>query len=121
MYTKRQNKVSRLIQKELAVLFQASQMGTNNAFITVTTVRISPDLAQAKVYLSIFPLGETIEKGKDTELKDKILEEIKSKTGAVRKRLGDLVRNQLRIIPALEFFIDDSLDYEDNITELLKK
>ena len=121
MYSKRQNKVSRLIQKELANLFQASQMGSRNAFITVTLVRISPDLAQAKVYLSIFPLGEGGGRSDDSELKKTILEEIKSKGGAVRKRLGNLLRNQLRIIPALEFYIDDSLDYEDNISKLLKE
>ena len=71
MYYKRQNKVSRLIQKELAVLFQASQMGSTNAFITVTLVRISPDLAQAKVYLSIFPIGKAAESN-DPNLKEKI-------------------------------------------------
>ena len=96
-------------------------MGSRNAFITVTVVRISPDLAQAKVYLSIFPLGERGESINDSELKHKILEEIKSKSSAVRKRLGDIVRNQLRIVPALEYFIDDSLDYEDNISKLLKE
>ena len=53
--------------------------------------------------------------------KKTILEEIKSKGGAVRKRLGNRLRNQLRIIPALEFYIDDSLDYEDNISKLLKE
>ncbi|MBL4578449.1 MAG: 30S ribosome-binding factor RbfA [Flavobacteriales bacterium] len=121
MYTKRQNKVSRLIQKELANLFQASQMGTKNAFITVTTVRISPDLAQAKVYLSIFPLSKGGAQNNDPELKEIILEEIKSKSSAVRKRLGNLVKNQLRIVPALEFYIDDSLDYEDHISQLLKE
>ena len=121
MYSKRQNKVSRLIQKELANLFQAAKMGSRNAFITVTLVRISPDLAQAKVYLSIFPLSEGGQRNDDSRLKETILEEIKSKGGAVRKRLGDLLRNQLRIIPTLEFYIDDSLDYEDNISKLLKK
>ena len=118
MYSKRQNKVSRLIQKELANLFQASNMGTPNAFITVTLVRISPDLAQAKVYLSIFPIGE---QNADADLKNHILDEIKSKSSAVRKRLGNAVKNQLRIVPTLEFYIDDSLDYEDNINRLLKK
>ncbi|MBN4072167.1 30S ribosome-binding factor RbfA [Flavobacteriales bacterium AH-315-E23] len=121
MQSKRQNKVSRLIQKELANLFQAAQMGSKNAFITVTLVRISPDLAQAKVYLSIFPIGEGGEQNNDSELKNRILEEIIAKGGAVRKRLGDLVRNQLRIVPALEFYIDDSLDYEDHISDLLKE
>ena len=84
MYSKRQNKVSRLIQKELANLFQAAKMGSRNAFITVTLVRISPDLAQAKVYLSIFPLGEGGARNNDSRLKETILEEIKSKSGAVR-------------------------------------
>jgi len=121
MDSKRQNKVSRLIQKELANIFQASQIGGRHAFITVTLVRISPDLAQAKVYLSIFLIGGGDTGKQDAEAKNKILEEIKSKGRLVRKKLGDLVRHQLRIIPALEFYIDDSLDYEERISDLLKE
>lgn len=117
MYSKRQNKVSRLIQKELAQLFLADRLITKQVFITVTTVRISPDLGLAKVYLSIFPLQQT-EKARPG-LKEEILREIKAHGKQLRKRLGNQIKNQLRAIPNLEFFIDDSLDYEDNIENLL--
>ena len=119
MYSKRQNKVSRLIQKELAQLFQADRLITNQVFITVTTVRISSDLALAKVYLSIFPLQQ--EEKNNPELKEEIFNGIKSHSKQFRKKLGDRMKNQIRAIPNLEFFIDDSLDYEDNIENLLNK
>lgn len=119
MYSKRQNKVSRLIQKELAQLFQSDRLITNKVLITVTTVRISPDLALAKVYLSIFPLQQ---EGKSSpEIKEGIFKEIKGHSKQFRKKLGNQMKNQLRVIPDLEFFIDDSLDYEDNIDNLLNK
>ncbi len=78
--------------------------------ITVTTVRISPDLGVAKVYLSIFPKKEK---------EDRTLKEIKNMTPQIRHELGKKVRNQLRIIPELNFFEDDSLDYIENIDNLL--
>lgn len=119
MYSKRQNKVSRLIQKELAQLFTGERLTTNKVFITVTTVRISPDLGLAKVYLSIFPLQQS--ERTNSGIKDEILKEIKAHVKPLRKRLGDRIKNQLKAIPNLEFFIDDSLDYEDNIESLLNK
>ncbi len=119
MYSKRQNKVSRLIQKELAQLFLADRLITKQIFVTVTTVRISPDLGLAKVYLSIFPLQQSERANPD--LKNEILTEIKTHGKQLRRRLGDRIKNQIRAIPSLEFFIDDSLDYEDNIENLLNK
>jgi ribosome-binding factor A len=79
--------------------------------ITVTTVRISPDLSVAKVYLSIFP--------KDKE-GEKTLNEIRRQAPQIRHELGTIVRNQLRIVPELSFFEDDSLDYIENIENLIK-
>lgn len=111
MYSKRQNKVSRLLQKELAAIFQKEYSG--RAFITVTVVRISPDLSYAKVYLSIMERAGKSAKG--GEVSDKI----KIQTKEIRKRLAARIKNQVRIIPDLKFFVDDSLDYEENIDRLL--
>jgi ribosome-binding factor A len=110
MESTRQKKVSRLLQKELGSIFQRMTNELGGKMITVTTVRISPDLSVAKVYLSIFPK-------KDEE--DKTLKQIKNMTPQIRNELGKKVRNQLRIIPELNFFEDDSLDYIENIENLL--
>lgn len=111
MQETRQNKISRLLQKELAEIFQTQTRSMHGVLISVTRVRISPDLSICTAYLSIFPS----EKGDD------ILQNITAKEKAIRYELGQRVRNQLRIIPELRFFIDDSLDYIDRIDELLKK
>ena len=108
----RQNKVSRLVQKELGEIFQreGSSFFTGK-MITVTDVRITPDLGQARVYLSVFPsIGK-----KDF---NRILQE---NTGHIRHQLGNRIRNQLRLVPELQYFMDDSLDYLDNIERLLKE
>ena len=112
MATTRQNKVSRLLQKELGEIFQREG---NNMFsgkmITVTTVRITPDFGQAKIFLSIFPAAEK----KDFE------KALQDKGPHIRHELGNRIRHQLRLVPELHFFLDDSLDYIDNIDRLLKK
>jgi ribosome-binding factor A len=107
----RQNKVARLIQKDLADIFQHESRNLfQGKLISVTVVRVSKDLSVAKVYLSIFP----------SEGSDEVLNLIKQVSGQIRGILGHKVGKQLRIIPELSFFIDDSLDYIDNITTLLK-
>ena len=112
MPTTRQNKVSRLLQKELGDIFQREGNGMfSGKMITVTNVRITPDLAQARIFLSIFP---STEKG-DFE---KVLGD---NAGHIRHELGNRIRYQLKSIPELHFFLDDSLDYIDNIDRLLKK
>jgi len=112
METTRQQRIARLLQKELAGIFQRdTQALGRGVLVSVTNVRISPDLSVARVYLSIFPS----EKG------DEILENIRATAPSVRYKLGNIVRHQLRIIPELNFFLDDSLDYIDHIDELLKK
>ena len=110
MTTTRQHKVSRLLQKELSQFFQ--QKGgtlTEGKMVTVTVVRISPDLSMAKVYLSIFPGQEA----GDT------LNTISGKAGMIRSEMGNRLRNQLRHIPSFHFYLDDSLDYIDRIDNLL--
>lgn len=111
MQETRQNKISRLLQKELAEIFQSQTRQTHGVLVSVTRVRISPDLSICTAYLSIFPS----EKGEE------ILENIRSNEKTIRYELGRHVRNQLRIIPELRFFLDDSLDYMEHIDELLKK
>ena len=112
MESTRQKKVARLIQKELADIFlkKNNEMAPGK-LLSVTVVRVSPDLSLAKVFLSVFP----------SESKQAVLESVKEHTHKLRFELGQKVRNQLRIIPELAFFIDDSYDYIDNIDKLLKK
>lgn len=111
METTRQQKIARLIQKELSDIFQKQTQATHGVLVSVSAVRISPDLSIARGYLSIFP----------SERADEILNNINQNTRQVRFELGQRVRHQLRIIPELKFFIDDSLDYLDHIDSLLKK
>lgn len=111
MESTRQKKVSRLIQKELSMIFQASSRGMfNSVMITVTVVHVTPDLALAKAYLSLFP----------SENKEELLEEIKEKTGYFKRELSQKIRHQVRSIPDLAFYLDDSIDYVENIEKLLK-
>jgi ribosome-binding factor A len=112
MSSTRQSKIERLLQKDLGDIFQK---GTSTLFkgkmITVTTVRISPDLSSAKAYLSLFPVED----------KKEFMEYINSIEGQIRYDLGKRIRHQLRKVPSLSFFLDDSLDYIENIDNLLKE
>jgi len=111
MESTRLKKIGRLLQKELGDIFLKQTKGMPGALISVSAVRVSPDLGIAKVYLSIFPS----EKGPE------ILKAIQANVKAVRFDLGQRVHLQLRKIPELSFYIDDSLDYIENIDNLLKK
>ena len=111
MQETRQNRISRLLQKELASIFQTQTRMMHGVLVSVTRVKVSPDLSICTAYLSIFPS----EKG------DEILKNINANEKTIRYDLGQRVHNQLRIIPELRFFIDDSLDYLERIDELLKK
>ena len=105
MQETRQNRISRLLQKELAEIFQSQTRQMHGILVSVTRVRISPDLSICTAYLSIFPS----EKGKE------LLQNITRNEKSIRYELGQRVRNQLRIIPELRFFIDDSLDNIDHM------
>ena len=111
MQETRQNKIARLLQKELSLIFQQQTRATHGVMVSVTRTKISPDLSICTAYLSIFP----------SERGEEILTNINASNKSIRYELGTRVRNQLRIIPELRFFIDDSLDYIDRIDELLKK
>tara|TARA_X000000368_G_scaffold98739_1_gene76015 strand:- start:1559 stop:1897 length:339 start_codon:yes stop_codon:yes gene_type:complete len=112
MESTRQKKVSRLVQKELSVIFQQyTQEILGNIMVSVTIVRISPDLAEANIFLSIFPFDEPYQ----------ALKLVKNNTTMIRRKLGESVRNQLRIVPALQFHLDDSAAYAEEIDRLLKK
>ena len=111
MQETRQNRISRLLQKELAEIFQSQTRSMHGVLISVTRVRISPDLSICTAYLSIFPSNNG----------EELLKNITANEKSIRYELGRCVHNQLRIIPELRFFIDDSLDYIDHIDELLKK
>lgn len=112
MESTRQKKVSRLLQKELALIFQQhAQSILTRGMVSVTIVRISPDLAEANIFLSIFPFKNP----------DSALNIIKGKSSFIRKKLAEIVRNQLRIVPKLNFYLDDSAAYAEKIDRLLKK
>jgi len=111
MQETRQNRIARLLQKELAQIFQSQTRAMRGVMVSVTRCRISPDLSICTAYLSVFPS----EKGEE------IISNVNANEKTIRYELGTKVRHQLRIIPELRFFIDDSLDYIDHIDELLKK
>lgn len=113
METKRQQKISKLILKELSEIFQREIRTRNNVMITVTKVNVTTDMSYARIYLSIF--------GPKQEDKKKVVEEVRGMSKNIRRMLGERVRFQLRIIPELQFFEDDSLDYIENIDNLLKE
>jgi ribosome-binding factor A len=112
MESTRLQKISRQLQKDLGeILSRLDKNILNGKMISVTVVRVSPDLGLAKIYLSIFP----------SEGAEAFLDELRHHTKHIRNLLGQRVRNQLRIVPELVFFIDDSIDYVNRIDELLKK
>lgn len=109
MESTRQQKIERLLQKELGNIFLNYARPMRGLLLTVTEVRISPDLAIAHCYLSIFP----------TERANEVMMKIEEDTSKIRFQLGNIVHNQLRIIPELNFHIDPTLDKLDRIDELL--
>ena len=107
----RQEKIASVIKKELGTYFQRNAISIGKgAMVTVTTVRMSPDLSIAKVYISIFG-------GTDN---DDSFNHIYSQSNSIRYEISKLVRNQLRKMPELHFYRDDSLDYAQKIDNLLK-
>ena len=112
MENTRQEKIAKQIQRDIAEIFQRDiAESLRGTLVTVTAVRVSPDLGYAKVYVSVFPF----EKAKTT------LEVIEQQNKLIRGALGRRMRFQVKVIPELQFFIDDSLEYIENIDSLLKK
>lgn len=111
METTRQAKISRLLQKELSEIFRLQTAKTHGIIVSVSAVRVTPDLSIARAYLSVFPS----DKAKD------MIESINASAKTIRYELAQKVRFQLRKCPELQFYIDDSLDYIENIDHLLEK
>ncbi len=112
MESKRQQKFAGVIQKDLAEIFQRE--ATNllpNVMVTITKVRISPDLALARVYLSFFNSNNTT----------LALNTIKAHVNEIRYKLGSRIKDQARIIPQLEFFVDDTSDYVERMDKIFDK
>ena len=99
-----------MLQKELSQIFQEQTRSLHGVMVSVTRVKISPDLSVCTAYLSIFP----------SEKAEELIKNITKNDKQIRYELGTRIRYQVRIIPELRFFIDDSLDYIDRIDELLK-
>ena len=110
METTRQQKIARLIQKELSEIFRLETAKIGNVIVSVSTVRVSPDLSIAKAYLSVFPSNK----------REEIVANINKNSKSIRYDLAQKVRFQLRKTPELAFYLDDSLDYIEHIDNLLK-
>lgn len=109
MESTRQAKIARLLQKELSEIFRMQTAKTHGTLISVSAVRVSPDLSIAKAYLSVFPSDKAAE----------VVKNINESTKTIRYELAQRVRYQLRKTPELAFYVDDSLDYIENIDNLL--
>ncbi|MBT8303516.1 MAG: 30S ribosome-binding factor RbfA [Bacteroidia bacterium] len=112
METNRQKKIASVLQRDLVDVLQgaATQGGMKGVIISVTKVKVTVDLSIAKVYLSIFPNDKSKE----------LIEGIKNNSVSIRHEIAQRTRHQLRRMPELEFFLDDSLEYIDNIDKSLK-
>lgn len=111
MESTRQAKIARLIQKELSEIFRQQTAKTHGVLVSVSSVRVSPDLSIARAYLSVFPSAKAPE----------MIESINRSAKTIRYELAQKVRHQLRKTPELSFYLDDSLDYIDRIDTLLGK
>lgn len=111
MESTRQQKIARLIQKDLSDIMLSYSRKVHGTLISVSEVRISPDLSIAHVYLSIFPHDKV----------ESTLDMIEQNHGAIRGEMGRLERHQLRIIPELHFHLDDTLDRMEHIDQLLSQ
>ena len=111
MESTRQAKIARLLQKELSEIFRRETAAMGGVLVSVSAVRVSPDLSIARAYLSIFPSGKA----------EEILKNINNSAKTIRFELAKILRYQLRKTPELSFFIDDSLDYIEHIDNILKQ
>ncbi len=110
MESTRQAKIARLLQKELSEIFRKQTAKLRGVIVSVSAVRVSPDLSIARAYLSVFPS----DKGQE------VINEVNRSARTIRYELAQIVRYQLRKTPELSFYLDDSLDYIENIDNLLK-
>ena len=112
MESKRQQKFAGVIQQDLAAIFQREGMGyLPNTMVTITKVRVTPDLALARIFLSFFNSGNTA----------LALQTIKSHANEIRYKLGARIKDQVRVIPQLEFFVDDTSEYVERMDKIFDK
>ena len=109
MESTRQAKIARLIQKEFSEIFRAQTAKTHGTLVSVSSVRVTPDLSMARAYLSVFPSAKAQE----------MIDSINKNVRTIRYELAQRVRYQLRKTPELSFYLDDSLDYIEKIDNLL--
>ena len=108
----RQQKIAKQIQRDIAEIIQREYSSAlHGTLVTVTTVRVSVDLAYAKIYVSIFPSDKA----------EAVMAVLDENNKALRGELGHMMGKQLRIVPEIIFYLDSSLDYVEHIEELLKK
>ncbi len=112
MENTRLQKIAKQIQKDVAEIFQKEGAAlVRGSLVTVTAVRVSPDFGYAKIYVSIFPF----------ERSQELMKELEQNNWFVRRALGQRIRNQLKSVPEIQFFLDDSLEYIEQIDQALKK
>ena len=112
MESNRQKKIAGVLQKDLAAVLQnaVSSSALRGTIVSVTKVRVTVDLSLAKVYLSVFPVDKSAI----------VIDEVKASQSQIKHELAQLTKHQLRRMPSLEFYLDDSLDYIDKIDRSLK-
>lgn len=111
METTRQQKIAKQIQKDVAEIFQKEGAAlVRGLLVTVTGVRVSPDFGYAKIYVSVFPFDRSAE----------LMKTLEQQNWFVRRALGQRLRNQLKNVPEIQFFLDDSLEYIEHIEQALK-
>jgi len=111
METTRQQKIAKQIQKDVAEIFQKEGASlVRGLLVTVTGVRVSPDFGYAKIYVSVFPFDRSAE----------LMKTLEHQNWFVRRALGQRLRNQLKNVPEIQFFLDDSLEYIEHIEQALK-
>ena len=111
METTRQQKIAKQIQKDVAEIFQKECAAVvRGSLVTVTAVRVSPDFGYAKIYVSVFPF----------ERSAGMMKTLEQQNWFIRRALGQRIRNQLKNVPEIQFFLDDSLEYIEHIEQALK-
>ncbi len=110
--TTRQQKIARQLQRDLAEILQRDCAELfRGLLLTVTAVRVSPDFGYAKIYVSVFPFDRN----------EEVLEKLTTHNWAIRKSLGSRIKNQLKVVPEIDFFLDDSLEYIESIDRAIKR
>ena len=113
METTRQKKIAGILQNDLTLILQKllKSVGKNSVISSITKVKVSPDLSLAKIYVSVFPINQV----------KTVLELIEINKSSIRNSLGILIKNQVRRIPALAFYVDDSLEQISKIEKALQE